>query len=295
MREEVEDFFFGHANLRDTYDTVHHVRAAHELARGKGVKVGVIDWLFALEKHPHLYKQGVSFTRVSDHLHQEEGHGLWMAAVLNEIAPECEIYAINAVLYEDGISFEDQQARRSQHLVHAIDWAIQNQLDILTYSHARIPDEFKPYVYPAMERAHEQGILMTFIHNDHSHNLWPYACYPYKPEQGFQREPDVNIFHFDYNILLPRTYQRYREAVDKGEPIRSGNDLPYFSFSSMSPVLAGFAALLKSADSRLTTTSIKSLLEETSYSITATRPNWYELNPCPRVVDIRRALEYVRS
>ena len=34
---------FGDANSRDTYFTIHNVGKAHEISKGKGVKVGILD------------------------------------------------------------------------------------------------------------------------------------------------------------------------------------------------------------------------------------------------------------
>lgn len=79
----------------------------------------------------------------------------------------------------------------------------------------------------------------------------------------------------------------------KGEHIRSGNDLPYFSFSSMSPVLAGFVALMKSINQNLTSDECKEILIKTSYGITDRSENWHDINPCKRIVDIGKAIQHI--
>lgn len=57
-----------------------------------------------------------------------------MANTLKEIAPGCEIYAINGVLYdeEDG----EKDIMRINLFKKSIKWAIENKMNILTYSHA---------------------------------------------------------------------------------------------------------------------------------------------------------------
>ena len=285
---------FGDANSRDTYFTVHNVKAAHRHARGKGVRVGIIDWCFALDDNKSLYADGVDIADSPPGLHEANGHGLWMATTLREIAPECEIIAINGVHYEKGMSFEESEERRSHHLVQSIEWAIESGVDVLTYSHAKVPLSSRQLVADAITKAVAHGMPTTFIHNDHRDNIWPDGCFPYFKDSGdnrdFTREPDVNIYHNDYNTIMVNRYRRYLEKIARGEHIGSGNDLPFFSMSSTSPVLGGFVAILESIRPQLTPAQCKELLVSTSYPITEKGENWFDLNPCPRVVDIGKAV-----
>lgn len=286
---------FGNANSRDTYFTVHNVKAAHKHTRGTGVKVGIVDSWFALDDNKSLYADGVDITGSLPELHERKGHGLWMATVLREIAPECEIIAINGVRHpEDGMSSEELEERRSRHLIQSIEWAINSGIDVLTYSQAKVPLSCRPLVGDAIAEAVSNGITTTFIHNDHQGNIWPDGCFPYvkdnEDNRDFTREPDVNIYHNDYNTIMVNRYRAYLEKIASGEAIRSGNDLPFFSISSTSPVLGGFVAILKSIKPQLTSAQCKELLISTSYSITEKGENWFDINPCPRVVDIGKAV-----
>jgi hypothetical protein len=85
-------------------------------------------------------------------------------------------------------------------------------------------------------------------------------------------------------------YERYNKIIDAGQIIKSGDDVPYFSFSSMSPVLGGFIALMKERKRYLSADECRKILIETSYAITEQSRNWYDLNPCDRVVDIGKAV-----
>ncbi|MHB1002089.1 MAG: S8/S53 family peptidase [Armatimonadota bacterium] len=285
---------FNNANSRDTYFTVHNVKAAHMYARGRGVKVGVIDWLFALDDNKSLYTDSVDIADFQPGLHEGKGHGLWMATVLREIAPECEIVAINGIHNGDGMSFEELEECRSQNLIKSIRWAMESGIDVLTYSHAKVPLSYRQRVANIIAEAVSYGVTTTFIHNDHQDNIWPYGCFPYSKASGdncdFTREPDVNIYHYDYNTVMFNRYQAYLEKVARGDVIKSGDDLPFFSISSTSPVLGGFVAILKSMEPQLTPAQCKELLISTSYSITVKGENWYDINPCPRVVDIGKAV-----
>jgi len=279
------EIIFSNANSRDTYFTVHNVAAAHKLTKGRGVKVGIIDWLFSYNDNQNLYSGYADITEQPNTLFESAGHGLMMATTLREIAPECEIYAINGVYYS-----EKGDENRIDYFEKSIDWAIQNKIDILTYSHAAFFGDECTRANFAIEKAVSFGIITTFIHNDSEHNIWPYGCMGFGNDQKFDRKPDINIYHFDYNSLFLPIYERYVQKISSGEKITSGNDLPNFSFSLMAVVLGGFVALLKSIDNTLTTTECKDLLIKTSYAITKQSENWYDLNPCNNVVDIGKAL-----
>lgn len=276
---------FPNANSRETYFTLHNVKAAHKLALGADVKVGIIDWLFALDEHPDLYTGYADISGIPDQL-QQSGHGYWMASTLREIAPKCEIFALNAIDYSN-------DANRITLLEKAVDWAIMNEIEILTYSHPAFSGSEKARIYAATERAANAGLISTFIHCDSPHNIWPYACYPYMPSANFERTPDVNILHYDYNVLMPDVFDRYCSRLEAVQPIQSGNDIPFFSFSSMSPVLAGFVALMKEHNRKLTADECRRILIETSYLITEAGQNWYDINPCQRVVDIGKAVAFL--
>lgn len=273
---------FTDANSRDTYFSLHNIRNAHRLSLGEGVKVGVIDWLFAMDEHPGLYAGFADITGAPEQL-QMSGHGEWMAVTLREIAPKCKIFAINAITY--GV-----ESDRADLLVKAVEWAIENEIEILTYSHAAFFGSEKAIVSKALKAASAAGIITTFIHCDSPHNIFPYACYPFKQTADFERRPDVNILHYDYNHLLTNVYERYRALLMEKKPIQSGDDIPHFSFSSMSAVLGGFAALLKCVKRDLSAGECRRILIETSYEIPAKGVNWYDVGECDRVVDIGKAV-----
>lgn len=275
-------FTFNNANSRETYFSIHNVKAAHMVALGTGVKVGIIDWLFAFDDHPESYTGFADISGTPDQLRQP-GHGYWMARTLKEIAPQCDIFAINAIDYSS-------EEKRVDLLEKAVNWAITNGIDLLTYSHMIFSGNAKLRAHSAIKKAVQSGLITTFIHCDSSYNIWPYACFPYNQQAKFQRMPDVNILHYDYNVLMPDIYDRYSRRLAAGQPIQSGDDIPFFSFSSMSPVLAGFIALMKEKKPSLTAGKCRRILVETSYSITKQGQNWYDINPCGRVVDIGKAM-----
>ncbi len=91
MREYI---YFDNANSRDTIFTLHNVKRAHETATGEGIKVGILDNAFGTNESS-LYAGMVDF--LNDNSMDVKGHGYDMSRVLREVAPGCEIYALNCM------------------------------------------------------------------------------------------------------------------------------------------------------------------------------------------------------
>jgi hypothetical protein len=262
--------YFPNANSRPTWFTVHHVREAQAISRGGGVKVGILDHSFGYGTHEGLYAGGENFMSGEwrDSFAGNSHHGWWMACALREIAPDVEIYALG--------TYSDDEAVKVEAMVRAIDWAIAHDLDVLTYSAARFSPEVRGRLDAAVDRAHAAGIVTTFIHYPHPGNLLPSWIGPLSGDD--EREPDVNILHYDYTVIFT---QPYLEWLEKGE---AGGYQPFLSLSSTSPVTAGFVALLMSARPGLGPDAYRRILMETA------RPFTLEGMTGPRTVDIAAAL-----
>jgi hypothetical protein len=261
---------FPGANSRPTYFDTHDIRAAWEISRGADVKVGILDHSFGYGTHEGLYAGGANFQEgewgasYSGNSH----HGFWMASVLREVAPEVEIYAL--------CTYSDDEASKVDAMVRAIDWAIEHDLDVLTYSARRFSEELRPKLDRAVDRALEQGIVTTFIHYPHPGNLLP--SWMGGPSGDDERIPDVNILHYDYSVIFTRRYADWLErSVESGYR-------PFLSVSSTSPVTAGFVAMLKSVAPSLGPQEYRRILVESS------RPMVFEGQEASRVVDIAAAL-----
>ena len=282
MEEKILTVNYENANSRETYYTMHNVKEAHKYGKGKDIKVGIIDWCFGLNKYSHLYASGVDVSDSFAHLNDYSRHGYWMACVLREISPECQIYAIN---YLNGNNFDI----RAEYIVKAIDWAIENSIDILTCSSSAFNDEERLSIDKAVDSAVENGIITTFIHYGYEKNIYPSGLLKSGDDK---REPDIRILHYDYNTLFSNQYEKYI-SMNKAD-IKSGNDIPYYSISSTSPVLAGFIAIMKSIDNSLILSDYKKILKETSYSTYFTGYGSWENNiETNNVADIGKASEFV--
>jgi hypothetical protein len=261
---------FPNANSRQTFFTIHNIWEAWEISKGAGVKVGILDHSFGYGKHDGLYAGGENFQtdEWGEYFSESSHHGFFMASTLREVAPEVEIYALG--------TYSSDESAKVDAMVRAIDWAIEHDLDVLTYSAARFSPENRPRLDEAVDRALAHGIVFTFIHYPHPGNLLPTWLGPRSGDD--EREPDLNILHYDYQLIFT---ERYLDWLERGE--ESGYR-PYLSISSTSPVTAGFVAMLKSVRPDLRPADVKRILIETS------RPMSFEGREAPRVVDVAAAV-----
>ncbi len=270
---------FKNANSRDTIFSMHNIKKAQQITQGKGIKVGVIDKFFGYNKHSDLYSGGMDFSKSSNSFYEIDEHGYWMSLILKEIAPKADLYALN-------IEWEDENSK-VESMIEAINWAIKNDIDVLTYSSSKFSEEYKQRLDNAVKRAIEHNIVTTFIHYSYGENILPDGFFEYKGATDYnRREPDINIYHFDYNVLFIKNYNVYNngnsEEKEKYNP-------PYVSISSTSPVTAGFVALLKSINNNLKPSEYKNILRDTSKDIN------YDGEYCPRVADIYKAVQYISN
>ena len=263
---------FPGANSRETYFSLHKIREAQLNAKGKGIKVGILDHSFGTMLHPNLYAGGKNFVKNNEEfLTKREWHGYWMATVLREIAPEGEIYALNT------FDFTGTEARATS-MALAIDWAIEQKLDILTYSAEAFNGEAQKILDKALDRAHKANIITTFIHTGHPGNILPGGLWG-GTDDG--REPDVNVLQYDYSVVF----------IDEYHKAMAGKKTwyqPFFSLSSASPVVGGVVALMKSLKPGLTPSQCRKILRETAH------PLDFEGEKPPRVLDAAAALEQVK-
>jgi hypothetical protein len=266
-------FYFPMANSRPTYFTIHNVYDAWATSKGRGVRVGVLDHSFGYRTHPGLYAGGANFQtgEWGEPFDSVSWHGYWMAATLHEVAPEVEIYALG--------TYSANEASKVDAMVRGINWAIEHDLHVLTYSGERFSAAVRPRLDSAVNRALAKGIVTTFIHYPHPGNLLPTCLCPRGDDD--ERDPDLNIFHYDYSVVFTK---QYADWMDRGE---ASGYRPFLSISSTSPVTAAFVAILRGVRADLGPVELKRVLMETSKRTT------FEGSPSPRTVDMAAAIRQV--
>lgn len=282
LKDQQGVILFPNANSRETYFTMHHVKQAQSISNGNGIKVGILDHYFGYRQHKGLYSGGVDFVNDPNSLNNTSWHGYWMTNILREIAPGCQIYALNVA--------SDNEDEQITAVIKAIDWAIDNHIDILTYSLGPPPisQTNRQRLDAAVDNAVKHDIVTTFIHYNNPNNIYPGLMNTGEPA-------NLNIFPYDYNILFMSSYEKYeKHKVFKTGP-GVGSEIPYFSTSSASPVTAGFVAILKGINNKLTPSEYKEILVNTSYKMTFTDPFLEISTNCAHVADIMKAITYMEE
>ncbi len=267
---------FPGANSRETYFTIHNIREAHSITKGKGARIGVLDHSFGFDAHRNLYSGGEAFQTDawSGSFASNSHHGYWMALVAHEIAPEAEIYALGTTSSDEAVKVDA--------MVKAVDWAIAHRLDAITYSDRKISSDQRAKLDAAVSRAVAAGIVTCFIHYPHSDNLLPTGLFPRHPVDD-ERDPDVNILQYDYSMVFANEYLLALE----GKSERGYK--PFLSISSTSPVTAGIVALMRSVNPKLTPAQCRQILMSTS------RPMTFEAQQAARVVDAAAAVRKAKA
>jgi hypothetical protein len=263
--------YFPNANSRPTYFSVHNFEEAWAFSNGTGVRVGIMDHSFGVQVHQELYAGGKSFHSDDwgDSYESGSHHGYWMARTLKEVAPGVEVFALG--------TYSSDEHAKVDAMIQAIDWAIENDLDILTYSAQRFSPEERVRLDAAVDRALDHGITTVFIHYPHPGNLLPTWLGPISGDD--EREPDLNVLHYDYSVVFTK---QYADWMERGA--ESGYR-PFLSVSSTAPVAAGAVAILKSLRPDLTPAQLKMLLMDTAYEME------FEGMHAARTLDVRAAVE----
>ncbi len=266
------------ANSRPTYFAIHNIPAAHLHATGRGVKIGIIDHYFGFDMNRALYAGGVDFLDDGKAFREIGEHGLWLTRTAKEIAPDAQIYALNAT--------SPDEAQKVEAMAKAIAWAAEHDLDVITYSGRAFSPRYRPQIDAAVEKATAAGVSCVFIHYPHPSNLLPFPMLGREAEPGYARDPDINVYHYDYNTLLLRDYEKFAKG--------KGGTPPYLSLSSTSVVAAGVLALMREVNNTLSPEVYKGILVETSHAYEEKKqPGPEIIRSCPRVIDAAAAVGYM--
>ena len=125
------------------------------------MKIAIIDsGVHAAHPHVNGVSGGVAITRdcreEPDYI-DRLGHGTAVAAVIREKAPGAEIYAVKI--------FHDSLTTSIGPLLHAIDWSICNQMDLINLSLGTGNPEHEPALRAALERVVDRGIRLIAAHD----------------------------------------------------------------------------------------------------------------------------------
>jgi len=239
----------------ETHLTLHNVRAAHRITMGEGIRVGILDHSFGASTHPELYAGGRRFLKdgLPPIAEPETHHGYWMALTLREIAPEAAIYALE--------THAQDEMTQVHAMVQALDWAVEQELDVVTYCGRALSELARRTLDPVVERTVEAGVVVVFLDYSHPLNLLPGGI-GYRVDEN-SRDPDLSIFSYDCTTILADRFVALVEPDD--DQIQRYR--PFLGRPSTGSIAAGLVALLRSVDPEASPDAIKKTLMETSRSL----------------------------
>jgi subtilisin family serine protease len=139
-------------------------------ASGRGIRVAVID-SGVNHHHPHIsgVADGIAIgldpaADASSYL-DALGHGTAVMAAIQEKAPAAHYYAVKL--------FHDSLRTSADHLIEAIEWAIDNRMDVINLSLGTRNPDHAPRFIPLLERAAASGIVLVSALEADDH-----ACFP---------------------------------------------------------------------------------------------------------------------
>ncbi|MDA1976944.1 S8 family peptidase [Bacillus paranthracis] len=240
------------------------------VTKGEGIKVAVLDTGIDAT-HPDLaanYKKGMNFTTSNfTDIMDRQGHGTHCAGIIagcdNSIgivgvAPRAELY-IAKVLGDDG-------SGSIEAIVKGIDWAISEQVDVISMSLGSSVDP-GPVLHNAIKRAHEAGIIIVAATgNENTHVGWP-ASYDEVIAVGAinQNIDRANFSNFgsETDVVAP--------GVDIYSTYPVGRYARLSGTSMATPMVAGVIALIlaryRDIGKKLTPDQIMQLIREHSVDL----------------------------
>lgn len=139
-------------------------------ASGQGVRVAVID-SGVNHSHPHIagVAGGIAIgldpeAKTSSYV-DTLGHGTAVMAAIQEKAPGAQYFAVKL--------FHDSLRTSADHLLKAIEWAIDNRMDVINLSLGTRNPDHAPRFAPLLERADADGIVLVSARESDGQ-----ACFP---------------------------------------------------------------------------------------------------------------------
>lgn len=170
-------------------------------ASGQGVRVAVID-SGVNHNHPHIsgvaggIAIGLDPAEDSASFVDVLGHGTAVMAAIQEKAPGAQYFAVKL--------FHDSLRTSAGHLLRAIEWAIDNRMDVINLSLGTRNPAHAPRFASLLERAAAYGIvLVSALEADDQ------ACFPGSLPGVAGVEVDWEIGRHAYRIELPAESSRF--------------------------------------------------------------------------------------
>jgi len=228
---------------------------------GRGVKIAIID-SGVNPVHPHVGKvsggtrissnEAVSSTDYLDYI----GHGTAVAGAIREKAPDAELYAVKV--------FDRTLTTNIDVIVKAIDWCVENEMDLVNLSLGTTNNEHRGLMEQAVARAEQNGTALVAA-REMSGALSLPGCLQSVIGVGVDWECSRDEYQVqaleDGPVFIASAYPREIPGVPRE---RNMNGIS-FAVANMS----GFAARARELAPEVSTSVLKSLLESERGIITS--------------------------
>lgn len=258
------------------YEKIRASRPQQGGITGKDINIAVID--SGISPHPSLsIAGGTSFVNYTDSYHDDNGHGTHVAGIIAAkqtdngfmgVAPGANIFAIKS-LHASGSGFLSET-------IAAIDWAIQNNMDIINLSLGM--DRPSIALKNIVDKAYANNIVIVAAagNNGTVSGAGDTVLYPAKyPSAIAVAAIDQHSRRANFSATGPAV-----EISAPGTQIFSTTLNNTFTFangtSAAAPYVTGVVALIKEQHRRWSNKEIRQFLHETAVDLGVTgRDNWF--------------------
>jgi len=234
---------------------IHNIRPAHDITMGAGTRVGILGHSFEESAHRGLYA-GVASFRLVAAAPEDSGkdhQGYWLALGVREIAPQAQIFAMEVPGHE--------KEGRVEALAEGLDWALVQDLDVVTYCAGSLSTSEREALGPVIEQAVAEGLVLVFV--DYSHPLNLLTTEFGRSAKAQVRKADLSIFSYDCTSLQAEALLPLAEFDDD----RIQRNLSFLAQPSSGAITAGLVALVRSVAPEASPAEVKRILKETSHSL----------------------------
>jgi subtilisin family serine protease len=243
----------------ETIERLTFPRKAFASSTGRGVKVGIID-SGVNPAHPHVggVAGGTRITsndddRASDYL-DYLGHGTAVAGAIREKAPDAELFAVKV--------FDRALTTNIEVIIKAIDWCVENQIDVINLSLGTVNFEHRDSIEAAVMRANKNGSVIVAAREITGQPSLP-GCLPSVVGVGIDRHCARDCYRAegssDDPVFMASPYPREIPGVPRE---RNLNGIS-FAVANMT----GFVARAREHSPRASVVEVKRLLIEESKNV----------------------------
>ncbi|MDF1507064.1 S8 family serine peptidase [Robertmurraya sp. DFI.2.37] len=235
---------------------------------GKGIKIAVIDTGVSQNHEDILIAGGKSFVNYTNFIEDDNGHGTHVIGIIGAkkndkgiigVAYDSKIYALKALNHE-GIGYLSS-------IISAIDWAIENQMDIINLSLGIDQPSF--LLQNVVERAVSQNITVVASVGNAGTKAGDEDTVTYPAR--YQSVIGVGAIDENNQRAIFSSTGSAVELTAPGVMVLSAfpqNDYVYMSGTSMAaPIVTGIIALIKEANPSLSTDEIRGKLQKSAIDL----------------------------